>query len=84
MNFLMTDKIQSSMYLENHILKRKDRIFKEENIKTSEGYTERYIKRRKPKTRRCNAIHLRPKAKAEVNLVKLIRAQGGCLGTKSR
>ena len=40
------------MYLENHILKRKkDRIFKEENIKTSEGYTERYIKRRKPKTR---------------------------------
>ena len=56
-----------SMYLENHILKRrKDRIFKEENIKTSEGYTERYIKRRKPKTRNVT-LYIQ-------KLVKLIRA----------
>ena len=49
-----------SMYLENHILKRrKDRIFKEENIKTSEGYTERYIKKKKTKDQGCNAIHSR-------------------------
>ena len=55
------------MYLENHILKRrKDRIFKEENIKTSEGYTERYIKRRKPKTRNVT-LYIQ-------KLVKLIRA----------
>ena len=54
----MTDKIQSDMYLENHILKRKDRIFKEENIKTSEGHTERYVKEEKTNDQRNVTLYI--------------------------
>ena len=55
----MTDKIQSDMYLENHILKRKDRIFKEENIKTSEGHIGRYVKEEKTNDQRNVTLYIR-------------------------
>ena len=48
-----------SMYLENHILKRKDRIFKEENIKTSEGHTGRYVKEEKTNDQRNVTLYIR-------------------------
>ncbi len=49
----------ANMYLENHILKRKDRIFKEENIKTSEGHTGRYVKEERTNDQRNVTLYIR-------------------------
>ena len=73
------------MYLENHILK-------EEKIESSKKKISRHPRDipkgiSKEENQRPESVTLytfRPKVKAEVRLVKLIRAQGGCLGTKSR
>ena len=66
----MTDKLQSSMYLENCILKIRYKVQTEKfetNIKTSEVLHESVTKQTKNKqllivntiSQRCNAMHLR-------------------------
>ena len=52
------ENIRFAMYLENRILTENELNILE-NIKTSEGYIERYIKCNKPKTKRYNAMYLR-------------------------
>ena len=55
--------------------------------KTSEAYRKIRNRKNQVNTRPgCNAMHLRMKtvSAVEILLVKLERAQGGCLGTKSR
>ena len=85
------------MYLENRILNRNELII-QLNIKTSEaiypkGYMENnttnFVNNPDQKMQRYasgdeKATRASPSGHFQIYLVKLIRAQGGCLGTKSR
>ena len=87
------------MYLENRILEQKKTLIKsdkeDDEIETIEaGEAERKSRRKKKRSNKqenqgknrncpgCNAMQ--PAARKAVREVKLIRAQGGCLGTRSR